>query len=307
MPTTVWNSIADKLKTWAGNWSTFILIGTFVLYLLGYLVLRFHLTALGIGTDLSILDERYLFAGASFVVNLVAFLVTDLFIAGTLGAIGYGIYRAVTRGRSQPQSTESPSLPVWLPIAALILGLAVIQFVMRQCFSFANLLFAPRQDIEEMSWIASLFFKEGAGNLVYYFCILLAICVGTTAVLAYSVSRETTAPATRAILGILALVVTVQWLLVPINYGYFVANKTLPRVTPPDASSLPSGTRAWLAWETKDALTYFLVRPSGDPADRSLVTIPRTANARIEIVGYDPILQVLNPKPPETPTARGKP
>ena len=41
------------------NWTTYTVVGSFLLYVVGYLALRFHLTAIGIGTDLAVLDERY--------------------------------------------------------------------------------------------------------------------------------------------------------------------------------------------------------------------------------------------------------
>jgi hypothetical protein len=67
-----WTGLSDRVKTLAVDWTAYAALGSFVLYLLGYLTLRFHLTALGIGSDLSVLDERYLFAGAKFLVYLVS-------------------------------------------------------------------------------------------------------------------------------------------------------------------------------------------------------------------------------------------
>jgi len=67
-----WTVLSDRVKTLAVDWTAYAALGSFVLYLLGYLTLRFHLTVLGIGTDLNVLDERYLFAGAKFLVYLVS-------------------------------------------------------------------------------------------------------------------------------------------------------------------------------------------------------------------------------------------
>ena len=62
----LWQDLGDKVKGLAGTWTAYTALGSFTVYLLGYLTLRFHLTALGVGTDLAVLDERYLFAGAKF-------------------------------------------------------------------------------------------------------------------------------------------------------------------------------------------------------------------------------------------------
>jgi len=67
-----WNELSEKAKELAGPWTVSLTLGSVALYLLSYLSLRFHLTTLGVGTDLSILDERYLFAGAKFLVYQVS-------------------------------------------------------------------------------------------------------------------------------------------------------------------------------------------------------------------------------------------
>ena len=64
----LWTELSEKAKAFAADWAAYAALGSFALYLPGYLSLRFHLTALGIGTDLAVLDERYLFAGAKSLV-----------------------------------------------------------------------------------------------------------------------------------------------------------------------------------------------------------------------------------------------
>src|SRR5687768_2560840 len=44
-----WALLSDRVKTLAVDWAAYAALGSFVLYALGYLTLRFHLTALGIG------------------------------------------------------------------------------------------------------------------------------------------------------------------------------------------------------------------------------------------------------------------
>ncbi len=78
--TGLWQSLHEKIKMIGGVWATYTALGSFVLYLLGYLSLRYQLTVLGIGTDLAILDERYLFAGARFMVYLVSTVPTVLLL-----------------------------------------------------------------------------------------------------------------------------------------------------------------------------------------------------------------------------------
>ena len=77
------------------------MIGSFVLYVLGYLTIRFHLSVLAAGTDLEIIDERYLFAGAKFVVYLVSAGVTLLLLLLVPAALAYGAFRLLSRHRKR--------------------------------------------------------------------------------------------------------------------------------------------------------------------------------------------------------------
>ena len=62
----VLQELNERIKALSGDWSKYTVVGSFLLYVVGYLALRFHLTAIGVGTDLAVLDERYLFTGANF-------------------------------------------------------------------------------------------------------------------------------------------------------------------------------------------------------------------------------------------------
>ena len=66
------DDLGARISALGSNWTKYSVVGSFVLYVFGYLAVRFHLTAIGVGTDLAVLDERYLFAGARFLVYLVS-------------------------------------------------------------------------------------------------------------------------------------------------------------------------------------------------------------------------------------------
>src|SRR4051812_29382925 len=67
----VWKAITDRLKLFKEHWATYSVVGTALLYLLGYLITRFQLTMLGVGTGLDVLEEQYFYAGARFAVYLL--------------------------------------------------------------------------------------------------------------------------------------------------------------------------------------------------------------------------------------------
>jgi len=111
-------SISAILK----DWSAYSAVGTFVLYFSGYLALRFHITALGIVTDLSVLDERYLFAGARFFVFFASCLPVFSLIAGVVWLL---FRAALAIGRKWIPSLGS-RLTAWAGRPALLLWVAVL-------------------------------------------------------------------------------------------------------------------------------------------------------------------------------------
>ena len=325
----VTHELGEKLKTIVGQWPSYAALGSFLLYLLGYLSLRFHLTAFGVGTDLSILDERYLFAGAKFLVYISTLIPVVLVLAAVLMALAvlvtaliYLPYRAISpkartkdthfidwqRGKSFLRSIS----PNTFSIIGIVLALLMIQLVMRQCFHFSNLLLAD--GLREPDWVGALFADHGNGPLrsilldegsslaeVLYFSVLLAAIAITGALLfaAWSRTKETTiAPAERLRLrllpALLGFLVAVQILLLPVNYGVLIMDKVLPRVADLGGQEQLNGSQvAWLVWEGHDGVTY-LVRsnePTGN--QRKLITLPRKDMKRTEIVRYDQILRCV--------------
>ncbi len=95
----MWNDFTEKLGSVAGKWTAYAAFGSFLLYLLGYLTLRFQLTTYGVATNLDLFDEKYLFAGCRFLVYLVSAVPNILIILLALAAIGYLPYKLVCRPR----------------------------------------------------------------------------------------------------------------------------------------------------------------------------------------------------------------
>ena len=83
----------------AAKWGVFTTIGSFGVYVLGYLAIRFQLTALGMGTDLELLDERYFFEGAKFLVYLVATIPVVVLCGLPIVAFAWLMMRLIPAGR----------------------------------------------------------------------------------------------------------------------------------------------------------------------------------------------------------------
>jgi hypothetical protein len=286
----LWKDFTEQLGNLAGKWTAYAAFGSFVLYLLGYLTLRFQLSAYGVATNLDIFDEKYLFAGCRFLVYLVSSVPNILIIVLVLSAIGYVPYRLVPvsiKVRLKSWVSDWCATPIHLPLLGIILGVVLIQFVLRRCFAFGNVLLSKELPDE---WITSVLLTSD-GKLALYFSGLVAGTLLTAAILLYILRRGTaTTSSSRFFVGILVFLVAVEFLLLPVNYGVLISTQQLPRVAGFSGEQKTAEEQSdWLVWDSKDAVTYF-VRDSKD--QRTLVTIPRK-DVRVGIVAYDDIFCVL--------------
>jgi hypothetical protein len=286
----LWNDFTERLGSLAGKWTAYTAFGSFLLYLLGYLTLRFQLSTYGVASDLDIFDEKYLFAGCRFVVYLVSAVPNVLIILLVLAALGYLPYKVVPmslKDRMKRWASSWCAEPLHLPLLGVVVAVALIQFVLRNCFAFGNLLVRTQLPDE---WSSSVLLSSD-GILSLYFSGLVAGTLLTGAILLYVKNRGTaTTAASRFWMSMLVFLFAVEFLLLPVNYGVLISTQQLPRVAELSAVEKPvEGQRDWLLWDSKDAVTYF-VRSGQD--QRMIVTVPRK-DAKVRILAYDDIFCVL--------------
>ena len=267
------------------DWTKYSVVGSFVLYVFGYLAVRFHLTAIGVGTDLAVLDERYLFAGARFVVYLVSSVPSMLLIILPIAFLLWSVRRL--RPTIEHAASGSPDgRPVVLAWTGVVLAVIAIQFVMRQCFFVNNLLLASSLP-GVPAWLLRLLFNDQLMPL--YFGSLVVMC-GVSLTILFLIRHAEPGGLTGLGRALLAFLAVVQILLLPVNYGILIMDKSLARVAVMANEPLAAGDAAWLVWEGKEGVT-FLVRRANQR--RTLLTIPRVDVKRTEIVGFDRIVPTL--------------
>jgi hypothetical protein len=138
------------------------------------------------------------------------------------------------------------------------------------------------------AWLVYLLRDDGLMPL--YFSALVGTCAVPIAVLAALGNADVRGASAfgRALLVFLA---AVQILLLPINYGVLIVDKTLPRVSALGDKPLAGGDEAWLVWEGKDGVTFLVRKQGGDR--RALLTLARADVKQTEIVGFDRIVPTL--------------
>jgi hypothetical protein len=278
------HDLGERISALVGDWTKYTVVGSFLLYVAGYLALRFHLTAIGIGTDLAVLDERYLFTGARFLVYLVSAVPNILLVALPIVGLGWLAERMLPE-QVHARVREALLHPRWLTIAGIVVAVLVIQLVMRQCFAFSDLLLAQELP-RDPAWLVKLLVDDTL--MPIYFSALVAACAVSIGILIIARRAGSNGPSKSA-WALLAFLAAVEVLLLPVNYGVLIVDKALPRVAAVGEKPMTDGSEAWLVWEGKDAATY-LVRDRNQV--RSLLTL-RGEIKQTEIVGFDRILPKL--------------
>jgi len=265
----------DQLKGFFGGWPTFIAIGTFLLYLTGYLSTRYYLTVVGVGADLSVLDEQYFFAGARFIVYLLStipillmLIVVVAFLVWVVKWVVKKIFRSKQNGASEPRPSliTNVSSKV-IAFIGIVIALVLIQFVMRKCFLLSNLLLAQR--LPDIGFgLEQRLLDEDDVYTHFYFMSLVAGTIITASIWLFARNRPHDNWTARCLLYILGFLVLVQFLFLPINYGMFVLGRYLPRVADlGDQVPLPTGHKAWLVWEGTHTITYLVEESQPKPVE----------------------------------------
>ncbi len=285
------DDIISKITGVTGKWTSFTAFGSFCVYLLGYLALRFQLSAYGVATNLDVWDERYLFAGSRFLVYLVSSVPNVLLIVIVVWIAVFLLSRLLPvqlRSRIATGVQAWAAQPNSVPLLGTLLAVGLIQLVMRKCFALGNLLF--RQELPPFEWIDGVLLTGDAYRSLYFSGLVGGVLFTAALLLFATRAGSVRTPFSKALIGLLAFLVAVQFLLLPVNYGILIASQQLPRVTELPGGDKPSSSeQVWLVWETKEAMMYF-TRSTDDK--RSLITLPKK-DPKTSIVGYDNIFRLL--------------
>jgi hypothetical protein len=298
--TGVAKSLQGKLDAAFGGWAPLLAMGAFLLHAMGFLSLRFHLAALGVRADLSLLDSRYVFEGASCLVYLLADLASLLLLLLAAGLVLFLLSRllprlARERGGAALRAPWERLRPRYrtagrLSLMGIAFAVLAIQFLLRQCLEVQDLLFRGVPPYPD--WLRDLLLARGEAPRAFFFIGLLAV-VGVTAGIRLAAGRSPGhSPATRLGLGLLTLLLGLEMALLPINYGILTAGRPLPRVAHLGDDKALAGRQAWLVWEDSDGLTLLVVSPAapGASPSRALVTVPKKEAGRVEIREAESVL-----------------
>jgi hypothetical protein len=300
------STLVEKLGDGLGKWTSLAAVGTFLLYLFGYLALRFQLSTYGVVTDLDVFDQRYLLAGDRFLVYVVSTTPHVLVFAFLIAAIVYLPFRLLPsslRARLRARVTALTHMTIGVPLLGTLAALGLVEIIMRKCLIFGHLLFAER--LPQYDWLDDLLLADD-GTKSLFFSALVAGVLLTGAICRRSIQLiDDALPLSRMFTAILTFLWAVEILLLPVNYGVLIASPQLPRVGETTLQARPPGERLWLAWDAKEARVYFALGADGR---RAMISVPGS-DARVEVTAFDPIFCVLFGNDPKNHRcqARGSP
>jgi hypothetical protein len=266
----VWKTLLERTQELGAKWSVYTALGSFVLYFLGYLVLRFQLSTWGVVTDLAVLDERYFFAGARFLAYFVATLASALLLASPF-VLAWWLLKKWSRFLAWRGSWNYALLGV-------VFAVLFIQLVERKCFQVMNSVLLRRQ-LQCDDWLKGVLLDPSSNSEALFF---IGLTIGAAATAWFLIRASLQTPRRATLEGVLAFLLCAEFLLLPVNYGVIVATRQLPRVT----QFAPQ--EAWLVWEGKDKTTFLV-----EDKERKLVSIPNGDVKKLEIVGVDQIFHRL--------------
>src|SRR5262249_16730776 len=141
-----------------------------------------------------------------------------VFAALPIAGAGWLIARLIL-AKAREGMADWVSNPSRLAITGIAISVLVIQLVMRQCFEFSNLLLADAQSAGWL-WRVMLSRDESVRTLFFSSLVAGAIVTGWLLWAARKGAEQTSRP--RFLTGLLALLVAIQFLLLPVNYGVMI-------------------------------------------------------------------------------------
>ena len=285
------SSVEQRLKNLATAGTAAAALGTALLQGAGYVSTRFHLRALGVDASVSLLDERFLFEGANFLIYVLATLPVILLVLLPLAALAWPL-RQHLRGLCDRIATHLT--PQRVALFAVVWAVLAIQLVMRQAYDLRHLLLQPTC---QPHWLYAVLLDEIGILGQLFFAGLELLTLPTLAALVHLWHRRLE-PGIPSALTLVTALALVQLLLLPVNFGALSAGSDLPRIL--KLPEEPATSRVWQVWESKERPAFLVVRP-GEPRVRRLVFIPADDLGHLEVLSHDDVLQVLDRENPCAP------
>jgi hypothetical protein len=297
------STLAEKLGDALGKWTSVAAVGTFLLYLFGYLALRFQLSTYGVVTNLDVFDQRYLLAGDRFLVYLVS-TAPHVLVFGFLGfGIVYLPFRLLPSSLRTSIGARLAALTqraICVPLFGTLAALCLIEIVMRKCLIFGHLLFAEK--LPRYGWLDDLLLADDGAKALFFTGLVAGVLL-TGLLWRRSIQlMDAARPLSRMLTVILTFLWAVEILLLPVNYGVLIASPQLPRVENSSLQARPPGERLWLVWDAKEARVYFALGADGR---RAMISVPGN-DARIEVTAFDPIFCILFGNDPKNHRCRAQ-
>lgn len=229
--------IVSTIESFGAAWAAVSALALVLVYLFGYLSIRFHHTAIGLTVGLHLFDHRYLFAGGRFLIFLLVHLCRLALVFVLLAAM-FDLTAEITPVAGWFERSTSWLMAIWpgsITVAAYIATIAALVFVFRYAAAplrLSYLLVRSKSEVEQIVNLPgmSLAVRTLGNNTTAEACHFAILLVGT--ILSGLVASWLLGPGdlsnTHKLLGAaLAVATTTQLVLLPANHGLLIADKTV--------------------------------------------------------------------------------
>lgn len=295
-------SFLDNVNKVLKNVTIYSTAATLFLYIFGYISLRFRLTFLGTGTDLSVIDERYLFEGARFSLYILTSIPVALLIILFISIPFFIIKWTFKKSFGARLTSVQEKLKKWyrqkitrdkLIFIGIIFSTLSIQLVMRQSLYFNNLLL--RENLPEPALLHKILLSSNDAIRISYI-IILQLLILLSAYIFYLTIKYYNPQRVKLnfMQVIFGLLIIIQIIFLPVNYGILIGTNLMAKVNVhSEYFDNDLNKDAWLIWEGQEGVTFFALKNSNGDIQKSMVTIPKKDIKRIEIIKYDRLLNRL--------------
>lgn len=229
--------IVSTVERFGTAWAAVSALALVLVYLFGYLSIRFHHTALGLTVGLHLFDHRYLFAGGRFLIFLLVHLCRLALVLVLLAAI-VDLAAAATPLAGWFAQWTTWLIEMWpgfVTVAAYIVTIAALIFVFRYAAAPLRLTYLLVRSKSEVRRIVnqpglSLAVRTLRSDPTAEACHFGILLVGTmlSGIAASWLLAPGDLSTVHKLLGAALLVATTaQLVLLPANHGLLIADKTV--------------------------------------------------------------------------------
>jgi len=144
--------------------------------------------------------------------------------------------------------------------------------------------------LPEPPWLESLLISHDPVDQSWFFIGIVSLAAVVCGLVFRASRLKIDTAGLRLLFGVAVVLAVLCVLLVPVNFGAVLMPYSMGRTTHVGKATVEPGRSAWMLWEGKEWITYYV--KSG--VSNSVVAVPVKEIDRIEVSGSDSLFDILS-------------